>query len=128
MNLRVLVVDDSIAIREVLRQIVEGAGMEVVGEAASGVEAVELFRELSPELVLMDLVMPYMSGTEAALEILRIDPQARLIAISGLGQPSVMSEAQEVGMQGFVAKPFGPEELLQEIDLVLGRLRTTVPI
>ncbi len=113
--MRVLIVDDAIAAREMIRLILESAGMSVVGEASNGVEAVKRYRELKPDVVIMDLVMPEMSGTEAAREILRLAPKARIVAVSGLSQPSVMAEAEAVGMTGFVAKPVDPAELVGEL-------------
>jgi two-component system chemotaxis response regulator CheY len=111
----VLIVDDAIAARETIRHMIEAARMDVAGEAANGVEAVARYRELHPDIVTMDLVMPEMSGTEAAREILRLDPAARIIAVSGLSQPSVMAEAEGVGMVGFVPKPVDAAELINEV-------------
>jgi two-component system chemotaxis response regulator CheY len=119
-TIRVLIVDDAISARETLKRVLEGAKMIVAGEAASGVEAIAQYKTLKPDLVTMDLVMPEMSGTEAAREILRIDPAARIVAVSGLSQPSVMAEAEAVGIAAFVAKPVDPEELLGEINNLLG--------
>jgi two-component system chemotaxis response regulator CheY len=116
LSVRVLIVDDAIAAREAMRTMLQSAGMEVVGEAATGLEAVKRYQELWPDVVTMDLVMPYMSGTEAAAEILKIDANARIIAVSGLTQPSVMAEAENVGMKGFVSKPFEASELITEIE------------
>jgi two-component system, chemotaxis family, chemotaxis protein CheY len=120
-RIRVLVVDDAIAAREAVRIILEDAQMDVAGEASNGIEAVERYKQLRPDLVMMDLVMPYMSGTEAAIEILEIDPSARIIAISGLSQPSVMAEAEAVGIMGFVPKPLDASELISEIHEVITR-------
>lgn len=119
MSVRVLIVDDAIAAREAIRRIVEGARMRVAGEAANGVEAVARYRELRPDLVTMDLVMPEMSGTEAAREIMRLDPAARIVAVSGLSQPSVMAETEAIGMVGFVPKPVDAAELINEIRAAL---------
>lgn len=112
---RVLIVDDAIASREAIRRIVENARMEVVAEASSGAEAVERYRELWPDVVTMDLVMPHMNGIESAIEIRKTDFNARIIAISGLTQPSVMAAAQEAGMVAFVAQPLEAAELIAEI-------------
>jgi two-component system, chemotaxis family, chemotaxis protein CheY len=118
---RVLVVDDAIAQRELIRSILERAEMEVCGEAGTGAEAVERYRDLWPDLVTMDLVMPHMSGTEAAAAIMKIDVNARIIAVSGLMQPSVMAEAQDVGMVGFIAKPLDADELVAEIEAIMSK-------
>lgn len=119
MSVRVLIVDDTIGVREMIRHALEQAQMSVAGEASNGVEAIARYRELKPDLVTMDLVMPEMSGTEAAREILALDPAARIVAVSGLSQPSVMAEAEEVGMAGFVPKPIDAAELVNEIRSVL---------
>lgn len=120
MSVRVLIVDDAIAARETIRRMVMEARMTVAGEAANGVEAIARYKELKPDLVTMDLVMPEMSGTEAAREILKIDPSARIIAVSGLSQPSVMAEAEMLGMVGFVPKPVDAAELVAEIKTAMG--------
>jgi two-component system, chemotaxis family, chemotaxis protein CheY len=118
---RVLVVDDAIAVRELIRMVLERAGMEVVGQASNGAEAVQRYKELWPDLVTMDLVMPQMSGTEAATAILNVDINARIIAVSGLTQPSVMAEAQDVGIVGFVHKPIEGDELVAEIESIMAK-------
>jgi two-component system chemotaxis response regulator CheY len=116
LSVRVLIVDDAIAAREAIRMILQGAGMEIVGEAATGLEAIQLYQELVPDVVTMDLVMPYMSGTEAAAEIIKLDAGARIVAVSGLTQPSVMAEAESVGIKGFASKPLDANELISEIE------------
>src|SRR5215472_15180968 len=95
--------------------------MEVVGEAGTGGEAVQKYKELWPDLVTMDLVMPHMSGTEAAAAIMKVDVNARIIAVSGLAQPSVVAEAQQNGIVGFVHKPLEAEDLLAEIESVMSK-------
>jgi two-component system chemotaxis response regulator CheY len=119
--LRVMIVDDAIAARAALRALVEEAALAVVGEASNGLEAVDRYRELRPDLVLMDLVMPHLNGPDAARAILAHDPSARIIAVSGLTQPSVMSEVQSSGMLGFLTKPVELDALLAEVREVVTR-------
>lgn len=121
MRARVLVVDDSIYERQVVRDHLVRGGHEVVGVAASGTEAVEQFERLRPDVVTLDLVLPYASGTEAAAQIYAMDPDARIIAVTGLLQPSVQAEAMRVGLEVFVGKPVDAEELLSEIQELLAR-------
>lgn len=116
MSARVLVVDDALTDRELVKTFLDKAGHTVVGEAGTGEEAVEAYRRLVPDVVLMDLVMPRMNGCDAARAILAFDPAARIVAMSGLSQPSVQADADEAGMLGFVPKPIEVDELLAEVD------------
>ena len=116
---RALIVDDQLHVRAQIREIFEQAQIEVVAEACNGREAVERFALFRPELVTMDLVMPEMSGPDAARRILQEDPEALIIAVSGLSQPSVQAAAEDAGMRGFVPKPFERWELLAEVDALL---------
>src|SRR4051794_13117235 len=94
---RVLVVDDAIFMRNMIKDIFASGGFEVVGEAANGLEAVEKYRELKPDLTTMDIVMPFKSGIEATREILKHDSGAVVIMCSALGQESLVMEAIEAG-------------------------------
>ncbi|MCB9651862.1 MAG: response regulator [Deltaproteobacteria bacterium] len=120
MNARILVVDDAITDREVVKAFLRQAGYDVVAEAGTGAEAIQAFERHRPDVVLMDLVMPEMSGTEAARAILSVHPDARIIAMSGLSQPSVQAEAMEAGMMAFVPKPLEADDLLSEVREALG--------
>ena len=84
---KVLIVDDAVFMRNMIRDIFTGAGFEVVGEAANGLEAVEKFRELRPDLTTMDIVMPFKSGIEATREIVKVDPRAVVEMAPLLGLP-----------------------------------------
>lgn len=115
MKRRLLVVDDSEPVRVDLRSMVESADYEVVGEAGDGAQAVALYRELKPDLVLMDLLMPVLNGIEAARQIRDFDPEARIIAVSGLVQPSVQAATLDAGMIALVPKPVEERDLLAEL-------------
>jgi two-component system chemotaxis response regulator CheY len=117
---RVLIVDDAIFMRNMIRDVFAEGGFEVVGEAANGLEAVERFKELQPDLVTMDIVMPFKSGIDATREILRIDPQAVVVMCSALGQESLVMEAIEAGASDFIVKPFKGEDVLAVVKRVLG--------
>src|SRR5712692_5709247 len=101
MSKRVLIVDDAIFMRNLLRDIFSAGGFEVAGEAANGVEAVEKFKELRPDLVTMDIVMPFKSGIEATRDISKDHPDAVIIMCSALGQESLAMEAIEAGATDF---------------------------
>lgn len=109
---RVLVVDDAIFMRTMLKDIFTAGGYVVAGEAANGLEAVERQRELKPDLTTMDIVMPFRSGIEATREILKEDPRAVIVMCSALGQESLVSEAIAAGARGYIVKPFRNDEVL----------------
>ncbi len=116
---RVLVVDDAIFMRNMLKDIFSDEHYEIVGEAANGVEAVEKFKELKPDLVTMDIVMPFKSGIEATKEILALDKNALVVMCSALGQESLVMEAIEAGAADFVVKPFKPDDVHRVVQKVL---------
>ena len=117
---RVLIVDDALFMRNTLRDIFSSAGFDIAGEADDGVQAVNLFRELKPDLVTMDIVMPYKSGIDATREIVQHDPNAVVIMCSALGQESKVLEAIKSGAKDFVVKPFQPDRVLDAIGKALG--------
>ena len=117
---RVLVVDDAIFMRNMIKDIFSGGGFEVVGEAANGLEAVEKYRDLRPDLTTMDIVMPFRSGIDATREIVKQDPKAVIVMCSALGQESLVMEAIEAGAADFVVKPFKPEDVLRVVQKVMG--------
>jgi two-component system chemotaxis response regulator CheY len=117
---RVLIVDDAVFMRNMIREIFSSGGFEVVGEASNGLEAVDRWRELKPDLTTMDIVMPFKSGIEATREIVRHDARAVIVMCSALGQESLVMEAIEAGASDFVVKPFKPEDVLGVVRKVLG--------
>ncbi|HMK71973.1 MAG TPA: response regulator [Myxococcaceae bacterium] len=117
---RVLIVDDAVFMRNMIRDILAGAGYQVVGEATHGIEAVQRHRELKPDLTTMDIVMPYKNGIEATREIIRGDPSARVVICSALGQEALVMEAIEAGAADYLVKPFRPEDVLAVVRKVLG--------
>jgi two-component system chemotaxis response regulator CheY len=121
MPTRVLIVDDAAFMRKMIRDIFAAEDFEVVGEAASGNEAIDKFKELQPDLVTMDIVMPRMSGIEATKEILGIRPDAVVIICSALGQETLVMEAIEAGATDFIVKPFKADEVLAVVRKVMGR-------
>ncbi len=113
MAIKVLVVDDAVFMRNMIKDIFSSDEFEVVGEAGNGVEAVEKYREIKPDLVTMDIVMPLKSGIEAVKEIMAIDSDARIIMCSALGQETLIMEAIEAGARDFIVKPFKAEKVLE---------------
>ncbi len=115
MGKRVLAVDDSLLMRKQVEKILRDSEYELVGTASNGREGLEKFKELQPDLVLMDIVMPQMSGKEALKAILEHDPNARVIMVSSLGTDEAVTECLQVGALRFIQKPFSQELLLQAL-------------
>ena len=115
----VLVCDDAIFMRTMISDILSQAGFEVVGEAESGLQAVEKYRELKPDLVTMDIVMPDKGGIEAVREICKSDPEAKILMCSAMGQQALVVEAIQAGAKDFVVKPFQPSRVLEAVQRVL---------
>ena len=116
----VLICDDAIFMRRMISDILSQAGYRVAGEAANGVQAVEMYRTLKPDLVTMDIVMPDMGGIDAVREIVREDPDARILMCSAMGQQALVIEAIEAGARDFIVKPFQPGRVLEAVQRVLG--------
>lgn len=110
--IRILIVDDSKTSRKMLRGILEDAGMEVVGEAADGQEALKLFTSLKPDIVTLDITMPVMDGINALKKIMDVDRTARVVMVTAAGQKGNVVEALKIGAKEFVAKPY-------EVDLII---------
>ena len=120
MGHRVLVCDDAIFMRTMISDILSGAGYEVVGEAETGLQAIERYKELRPDLVTMDIVMPDMGGIDAVREIVKDDPNAKILMCSAMGQQALVVEAIQAGAKDFVIKPFQPSRVLEAVQRVLG--------
>ncbi len=119
MSTDVLIVDDLVFIKMVLRDAVEKAGFRVVGEAGDGQEAVELFQDKRPDVVLLDITMPKMDGIAALKKIMEINPNANVIMCSALGQQRLIVEAIQLGARDFIVKPFREERVISAIKKVL---------
>ncbi len=116
---RVLVADDASFMRQMIREIVESEGFEVCGEASDGVEAVDEFKRLQPDVVTMDIVMPLKSGIDAVRGIVALDPGACVVMCSALGQETLVTEAIQAGAKDFIVKPFKPDAVVETLKKVL---------
>jgi two-component system chemotaxis response regulator CheY len=116
---RILVADDAAFMRQMIREIVEAEGHEVVAEASDGVEAVDQFKTHHPDLVTMDIVMPRRSGIDAVKGILELDSTACVVMCSALGQETLVTEALQAGARDFIVKPFKPDSVVKTVNKAL---------
>lgn len=115
---RVLIVDDTAFMRKLLKNILFSAGFDIAGEAENGKQAVELYKQLKPDIVTMDIVMPEMNGIEALKEIKKIDPNAKVVMCTAVGQEQMMKMAIKLGAKGYIVKPFQAPKVIEELKKV----------
>lgn len=117
----VLVVDDAAFMRMSIKKILEANGHTMIGEAADGAEAIQKFVTLKPDVTLLDITMPEMSGIEALKRIKEHDPNAKIIICSAMGQQATVAQAIQYGAKDFVLKPFEDSRLIAALEQVLSR-------
>ena len=119
MGFRVLIVDDATFMRMMLRDILSKNGFEIVGEAENGKIAVQMYEELKPDVVTMDITMPEMDGIAAVKEIKTTYPDAKVVMVSAMGQQAMVIEAIRSGAADFIVKPFQPDRVLEALGKAL---------
>ncbi|WP_097025907.1 response regulator [Clostridium peptidivorans] len=117
---KVLIVDDAAFMRMMIKDILEKNGFEVIGEANNGIKAVELYKKERPDVVTMDITMPDMDGIQAVKEIKSMDPDAKIIMCSAMGQQGMVMDAIKAGAKDFIVKPFQADRVLEAIKKVIG--------
>lgn len=120
MAIKVLIVDDAAFMRMMIKDILSKNGYEIVGEAENGIKAVEKWQELKPDLTTMDITMPEMDGITAVKEIKKMDPGAKIIMCSAMGQQAMVIEAIQSGARDFIVKPFQPDRVLEAVRKAVG--------
>ncbi|MBU3804291.1 MAG: response regulator [Candidatus Cellulosilyticum pullistercoris] len=117
---RILVVDDAAFMRMMIKDILSKNGYEIAGEAENGLKAVEKYKELMPDLVLMDITMPEMNGIDAVKNIRAIDSAAKIVMCSAMGQQAMVIESIQAGAKDFIVKPFQADRILEAVRKVVG--------
>jgi len=117
---KILIADDAAFMRMTLRDILTKAGYEIAGEAETGEEAVEKYKQLKPDLLTMDIVMLGEGGIKAVKNIVSSDPSAKVLMVSAMGQQALIIESIQSGAKGFVIKPFKPDQVLAEVKRIIG--------
>ncbi|BFH68004.1 MAG: response regulator [Paenibacillus dendritiformis] len=117
---RILIVDDAAFMRMMIRDILTKNGYDVVGEASDGAQAIEKYKELKPDLITMDITMPEMDGITALKEIRKLDPNAKVIMCSAMGQQAMVIDAIQAGAKDFIVKPFQADRVIEAIKKTMG--------
>lgn len=116
----ILIVDDAAFMRMMIKDILTKNGYTVIGEAENGIRAIEKFRELNPDLVIMDITMPEMDGIQAVKQIKSIKSDAKIIMCSAMGQQAMVIESIQAGARDFIVKPFQAERVIEAVKKVVG--------
>jgi two-component system chemotaxis response regulator CheY len=116
---KILLADDLSFMRMVQKEILEEKGYVVIGEAADGIEAIDKYKTIRPDILILDITMPNMNGLDAMHKIFEIDKHAKIIMCSALGQQQLIVEAIKSGVKDFIVKPFKPERMLSAIEKAL---------
>jgi two-component system chemotaxis response regulator CheY len=116
----ILVVDDAAFMRMMIKDVLSKNGFEICGEAENGAKAIEKYKELNPDLVIMDITMPEVDGIQAVKEIKKLNGTAKVIMCSAMGQQAMVIEAIQAGAKDFIVKPFQAERIIEAVKKVLG--------
>ena len=116
----ILICDDAAFMRMMIKDILTKNGYNIAGEAENGLKAVEKYNETKPDLVLMDITMPEMDGIQALKKIKEMDPAAKVVMCSAMGQQAMVIEAIQSGAKDFIVKPFQAERVLEAVKKVVG--------
>lgn len=125
-TLRILIVDDSLIMRKNLERNLKILGHEIVAEADNGLQGIELYKSLHPDLVTMDITMPGMDGITAVKKIKEIDDKTNVIMITSHGQEAMVMDALKSGAKGYMLKPVTPDKLREAIGRIFPELAATV--
>ena len=117
----ILIVDDAAFMRLTIRKIMEPEGHTIVAEAATGIEAVEKFAMFKPDVTILDITMPEMNGIEALKRIKILDPKAKIVICTAMGQKSMVAKAVELGAEEFIVKPFENKDLIAAVKKVMAK-------
>ncbi|MCG8539807.1 MAG: response regulator [Clostridia bacterium] len=116
----ILIVDDAAFMRMMIRDVLSKNGYEILGEAENGQKAIEKYKELNPDLVIMDITMPEVDGIQAVKEIKKLSPDAKIVMCSAMGQQAMVIEAIQAGARDFIVKPFQADRVIEAVKKVIG--------
>jgi two-component system chemotaxis response regulator CheY len=115
MNKRVLIVDDSLYMRTIIKDALSEAGYEIIGQAANGESAIDMALELQPDIITLDNILPDMLGLDILKTLKEEGLASKILMISAVGQQSVIEEGLKLGAESYIVKPFSSEQLLEAV-------------
>ncbi len=118
---RILLADDAAFMRMMLKNILTPEGYEIVGEANNGKEAVQMFKDLKPDMLIMDMIMPELGGIDAIKQIIAEFPDANILICSAIGQQTLVIEAIQAGAKDYIVKPFDEGSVLETVGKIIGK-------
>jgi len=113
MDATVMIVDDAIFMRSILRGIMKDKGFNVVAEAASGIEAMKHLRTYTPDIIILDIILPDVNGLDLLESILDASPRTKVVVCSSIGQEQIIKKTLDHGAKAFIQKPFSPEKVIE---------------
>lgn len=116
---KVLVIDDAAFMRMAIKRMLVNNGFEIAGEAENGVVGVKKYMECKPDMVTMDITMPEMNGLDALKTIMQLDPEAKIVMVSAMGQQSMVKQAIISGAKSFIIKPFREEQVIKTLQKIV---------
>ncbi|WP_020059517.1 response regulator [Bacillus sp. 123MFChir2] len=117
---KILVVDDAVFMRTMIKNLLQSnSDFEIIGEAENGIEAIQKYKELQPDIVTLDITMPEMDGLEALKEIIKIDANAKVVICSAMGQQGMVLDAIKSGAKDFIVKPFQADRVIEALTKVV---------
>jgi two-component system chemotaxis response regulator CheY len=116
-----LIVEDNVVILHILTSLLTIEGYKIAGIACNGLDAVRLYRESQPDIVLMDIMLPELDGLEATRRILELDPNAKIIMISSVAESDIVKKAIHLGAKDYISKPVHTERLFRVIHALMGK-------
>lgn len=117
---KIIVVDDSLYMRTIIKDVLSGADFEIVGEAGTGEDAIDLILDLEPDLVTLDNILPDMLGLDIIKTLKDEGSKSKILMVSAVGQQSVINTGLSLGADAYIVKPFTPEQLLESVNKILG--------
>ena len=116
MSATVMIVDDAVFMRNILRAIINDKGYAVIAEAASGIEAMKSLHDHDPDIVILDIILPDVNGLDLLESILKVHPRAKVVICSSISQEPIIKKALDHGAKAFIQKPFTPEKVLEALE------------